>query len=271
VPLLYERPYVDITLAWLAGQGIRLQRRGYEHFIIEGGQRYRPFRRVIPADFSSATFFMVAAAVTGGELLLEGLDREDSQGDKAAAEILEQMGCTVAWEAGGMRITGPRGAGGGRVPLAGGSFDLNAMPDALPALAAAACYAVGETRLTNVPQARSKETDRIAVMARELTALGGDCRELPDGLVINGIRAGEGGAPPSGLRGGAARGHGDHRVIMALAAAGLAAREPVIIDDTAAAAVTFPEFFEALAAAGASIDTPRAPGSTTKEGHNGKE
>jgi 3-phosphoshikimate 1-carboxyvinyltransferase len=271
VPLLYERPYVDITLDWLAAEQIRLQRREYEHFAVDGGQSYPPFRRVIPADFSSATFFMVAAAVTGGELLLEGLDPEDSQGDKGAAELLQRMGCTVRWEAEGLRITGPRQRNGGRAPLAAGSFDLNAMPDALPALAAAACYAEGETLLGNVPQARSKETDRIAVMAREIAALGGGCRELPDGLVVYGR---------GGLRGGEARGHGDHRVIMALAAAGLAAEEPTVIDDTAAAAVTFPEFFTVLAEAGAEIDTPHgrrpaAPGAggetTAKDGPDGQE
>ncbi len=246
VPLLYERPYVDITLAWLESQRIRLRRRGYEHFDIPGGQIYRPFTAAIPADFSSAAFFMTAAAVTGGELLLEGLDPEDPQGDKEAASILEAMGCRVVWEEGGLRIAGPRDADGRRMPLAAGSFDLNAIPDALPALAAAACYADGDTQLTGVPQAREKETDRIAVMRSELEALGGHCSELPDGLIVHGTGT---------LSGGAARGHSDHRVIMALAAAALGTESPVTIDETDAAAVTFPRFFDLLAQAGARIET----------------
>lgn len=261
VPLLYERPYVDITLSWLDDQGIRYRREGYERFAIPGGQAYRPFSTAIPADFSSATFFMAAAAVTGGELLLEGLDPGDSQGDKEAAALLEEMGCTVIWEEGGLRIAGPRRPDGSRAPLRGGTFDLNAMPDALPALAAAACYAEGETRLVNVPQARTKETDRIAVMRRELEALGGACSEQPDGLVIHGR---------GGLAGGESRGHGDHRVIMALAVAGLGAEGPTLIDDTSAAAVTFPDFFDLLAEAGARIDTSRARGSAAKDEQHGK-
>jgi 3-phosphoshikimate 1-carboxyvinyltransferase len=249
VPLLYERPYVDITLAWLDAQALRYHRRGYDRFELPGGQAYHPFRSPIPADFSSAAFFLLAAAVTGSELLLTGLDPHDSQGDKELIPILQTMGCVIEWEERGLRVRGPRDARGRRTPLAAGHFDLNAMPDALPALAGAACFAAGETRLEHVPQAREKETDRIAVMARELTAMGAECRELPDGLVIRGR-----GSLPGAEAGVELRGHGDHRVIMALAAAALGAERATTIDDTAAAAVTFPRFFELLREAGAKID-----------------
>lgn len=233
VPLLYERPYAEMTLRWLDEQGIAYRRRELEWFEIPGGQRYRPFDRAIPADFSSATFFFCAAAVSGCSLTLEGLDLADSQGDKMVLPVLEEMGCDVRPSGRGIEITAPEGG------LRGGTFDLNAIPDALPALAAAACFARGETRLVNVPQARIKETDRIAVMAAELSALGADVSELPDGLVVRG------GDTP-GLRGGAVRGHGDHRVIMAASIAALGAEGPVTIDDDGAVAVTFPGFFHML-------------------------
>lgn len=256
VPLLYEQPYVDMTLGWLDAQGISCRRSGYEEFSIPTGQHYRPFTADIPADFSTATFFAAAAAITGASLRLEGLDMEDSQGDKEAFDIFARMGCSVQPYEGGVEIRGPADGG-----LGGGEFDLNRIPDTLPALSVTAAFSSQRVVLGNVPQARQKETDRIAVMREELVKLGVSVEELEDGLVIrgsreSGSRSGEtpaaGGASP-GPRGAEVSGHGDHRVIMALAVAGLAADGPVSIDETEPAAVTFPEFFHMLEAIGARV------------------
>jgi 3-phosphoshikimate 1-carboxyvinyltransferase len=203
---------------------------------VPGGQRYPAFERAIPGDFSSATFFLAAAAVTGSELFLRGLDMSDTQGDKAVVGMMEAMGCTVRVERDGLRIAGPE-------RLRGGTFDLNATPDALPAMAVAGSVAEGETRLVNVPQARIKETDRLSMMARELARLGAAVEELPDGLIIRG----------GGLRGADVSGHGDHRVVMALAVAGLAAEGETTVDTAEAAAVTFPEFADLLRQAGGCV------------------
>ena len=232
---LNERPYVEMTLAWLDSQGIRYEREGFERFIIPGGQAYKPFEREIPGDYSSATFLFCAAAVTGSEIKVAGLDPDDTQGDKAVLDILAAMGAEVRWEADGVVVRGRE--------LRGGDFDLNATPDALPALAATACFASGTTRLLNVPQARIKETDRIAVMHRELAKMGGRLEELPDGLVVTG----------TALHGAAVDGHGDHRVVMALALAGLGARGRTEVAGAEAAAVTFPEFVPLLQGLGARI------------------
>jgi 3-phosphoshikimate 1-carboxyvinyltransferase len=229
VPLLYERPYAEMTLRWLDYEGIAVERRGYDFFKIRGGQKYRPFDREVPGDFSSATFFLCAAAITGSRLTLTGLDMDDAQGDKEVVRILERMGCTIAIEPNAITIEGGR--------LKGLDIDMNAIPDALPAMAAAACCAVGVTRLLNVPQARLKETDRIAVMAGELSKMGASIEETADGLVIRGGRR---------LAGTAVNGHGDHRVVMALAVAGLAASGETTIGTAEAAAVTYPEFFNEL-------------------------
>ena len=151
---------------------------------ISGVLRFRegsvtaPFDRSIPADFSSAAFFLCAAAITGADLTLLGLDMNDVQGDKAVVDVLVEMGAQVEQCEGGLRIVGGK--------LKGAEFDLSDTPDALPALAAAACFAEGETRLVNVGQARLKETDRIAVMCAELGKMGADIQELPDGLIIRG-------------------------------------------------------------------------------------
>jgi len=237
VPLLNERPYVEMTLSWIERLGIRCERtEDFGLFRIPGGQSYAPFDRTVPADFSSATFFLVAAAVTGSRLFLAGLDMEDVQGDRAVVGMLEQMGCGVTVEQDGIWIEGPD-------RLHGGSFDLNATPDALPAMAVAGCVAEGETRLLNVPQARAKETDRLAVMATELRKLGARVEELPDGLVIQG---GE-------LRGTRVEGHGDHRVVMSLAVAGLVASGETVVSTAEAIAITFPNFAELMRGVGADV------------------
>ena len=236
VPLLNERPYVEMTLWWLESQGITVEREGLEHYRIPGGQSYRAFTTEVPGDYSSATFLMVAAAITGGEVMLEGLQEDDPQGDKAVIDILKEMGCRVERpEPGAVTLAGPPPG-----ELIGGSFDLNAIPDALPALTVAACFADTPTTLRNVPQAREKETDRVAVMAQELGTLGAHIEERPDGLVVR-PRSTTGATPR--LTGGRVSGHGDHRVVMALAVAGLAAGGPVEIEGSEAAAVTYPGFF----------------------------
>jgi len=239
VPLLNEAPYVRMTMQWL--DEMRVSYRASDdlsRFEIPGGQRYAPFSRTIPGDFSSAAFFLVAAAVTGSRLLLRGLDMQDSQGDKAVVTMLEAMGCRVLHQSGGILIKGPE-------ELRGGTFDLNATPDALPAMAVAGCAAAGVTRLVNVPQARAKETDRIQVMAAELGKLGARVEELPDGLVVR----------QSPLKGASVRGHADHRVVMALAVAGLRAEGETTVDTAEAVAVTFPGFTHLMQAVGARMES----------------
>jgi 3-phosphoshikimate 1-carboxyvinyltransferase len=228
VPLLHEKPYAEMTLRWLDDQFVMYENKNFSSFFIPGGQKYRPFSKPVPADFSSATFFLCAAAITRSKLRLKNLDMKDSQGDKEVVRILEKMGCAVSFDGMDIIIEGR--------PMQGIDIDLNSMPDALPALAAAACFAEGTTRLLNVPQARMKETDRIAVMFSELLKMGADITELPDGLVIK----------KSSLKGTEVHGHDDHRVVMALAIAGLGADGVTVIGTAEAAAVTFPGFFETL-------------------------
>jgi 3-phosphoshikimate 1-carboxyvinyltransferase len=230
-----ETPYIEMTLRWLDEQGIGYERRGFEWFRIFGGQKYHAFRKRIPGDFSSATFFLCAAAVTHSELVLLGLDMSDSQGDKAVVDMLGQMGAEIEVLPEGIRIRGTK--------LHGGEFDLNATPDALPSMAVTACFTKGTTRLYNVAQARLKETDRITVMCRELTKMGAQIEERPDGLVIQG----------SPLHGSQVNGHGDHRVVMALAVAGLGADGRTEIDTAEAVSITFPSFVELMKGIGARI------------------
>jgi 3-phosphoshikimate 1-carboxyvinyltransferase len=232
VPLLNEKPYVEMTLSYLDRQGVIYEKsKDFSYFRIKGGAFYKPMNGPVPADFSSAAFPAAAAVISRGKVELEGLDPKDSQGDKAFFDILQAMGCAVDWKGNALFVSR-------NGPLRGGVFDLNAIPDALPALSAIAAFAQGETVLTNAAHARIKETDRIAVMARELGKLGVLCTERPDGLVIRG----------GTVRGGSVDGQGDHRIVMALAAVGLGAESKIEIVGSEAADVTYPGFLDLLTA-----------------------
>jgi 3-phosphoshikimate 1-carboxyvinyltransferase len=235
VTRLNEAPYVEMTLDWLRRQGIGFAQDDLRQFRVPGGQHYLPIDRAIPADWSSATFFLGAGALDGNDIALRGLDLSDTQGDKAVLDYLREMGAEVS-AVGEMIRVRPRA-------LAGCDLDLNDTPDALPTLAVLGCFARGATRLLNVPQARIKETDRIAVMAAELRKLGGEVEELPDGIIIHESR----------LRGADVDGHGDHRVVMALAVAGCSIPGTTTVHSAEAAAVTFPEFADCLKALGADL------------------
>ncbi len=237
VPLLYEQDYAKMTLDWLDRQNIKYEKKDMRWFKIPGGQKYHTFDLPVPADFSSATFFLVAGAVLGQEIRLTGLDFSDSQPDKAVVDYLKAMGADIAVSADS--IVTVKGSS-----LHGVDIDMNRTPDALPAMAVAAAFAKGRTRLLNVPQARRKETDRIDCIAKELGKLGAKIEELPDGMVIDGGKK---------LTSCALSGYDDHRIVMALAIAGMALDGATTIDTAEAAAVTFPDFVPFMQALGGKL------------------
>jgi len=244
VTILNEPGYVQMTLDWLDKQGIEYENqppgclaqpsRGCK-FKIKGNQKYKAFDAVISADFSSATFFFCAAALAADEVTLLGLDFGDSQPDKAVVDYLKAMGADITIE--------PRRATIKAAPLKGIEIDMNKTPDALPAMAITAAFAEGTTKLTNAPQARGKETDRIKCMAEELRKMAVDVEELPDGLII---RCSE--VKPAELHGWA-----DHRIVMALSLAGLAIEGGCSIDTAEAISVTFPDYVELMKGIGANM------------------
>jgi len=238
VPLLNEKPYIEMTLSYLQKHGISYKTTpDFSHFYIPGGSSYKAFASSVPGDFSSAAFPAAAAAITGGPVTLLGLDPQDTQGDKFFFEILEKMGCNIQYidnGENGQSITVSRTG----TLRGGGTFDLNKPPDLLPAAAVTAAFADGDTALVNVAHARIKETDRIAVMTQELAKLGVRCTELPDGLIIHGRGAL---SPPENP---IIDGHGDHRIVMSFAVAALGSPLPVEITTAESAAVTYPDFIE---------------------------
>jgi len=234
---LHEQPYIEMTLWWLANQGIEVEcSKEFTTYRIRAAQSYKPFEMTVPADFSTAAFPAVAAAIDGPGIELRGLDFSDPQGDKEVFRHLETMGAKVSRDGASVRVSGGN--------LHGAIIDLNAVPDALPALAVAAASAMGETVFINVAQARIKETDRISVMAAELTKMGIDVKELPDGMVVQG----------GSLQGARVNSCQDHRVAMALALAGMNANGETVIDGAEAAEVTYPAFVEDFLRLGADIN-----------------
>jgi 3-phosphoshikimate 1-carboxyvinyltransferase len=239
IPLLYEPDYARITLDWLDKQNIKYETKAdLSWFRIPGGQSYKPFSMPIPADFSSATFFLCSAALVGEEVTIQGLDFTDSQPDKAVVDYLKAMGAGLSETPAGIRIR--------KSQLHGVDIDMNRTPDALPAMAVTAAFAEGTTRLLNVPQARKKETDRIACMAAELKKIGANIEELPDGLVIYGHSGRD-------LKPHPVRGWHDHRIVMALSIAGMAMNGTLDIDTAEAMNVTFPEYTNLMTHLGANL------------------
>ena len=234
---LFERPYVEMTLWWLDKMKIKY-RADFENleFAVDGGQRYFAINETIPGDFSSATFSAVAAVLTNGKTDVRNIDFSDPQGDKEVFGIIEKMGAKVEKTQNGA-IVSKNG------DLRGLEIDLNAMPDALPALAVLATQAKEPTKIYNVAQARIKETDRIRLMTRELSKMGAKIEELPDGMIVY----------PSKLHGAQVDGCGDHRAVMALTLAGFVADGETIVDTAESADVTYPSFKDDFSAAGANI------------------
>jgi 3-phosphoshikimate 1-carboxyvinyltransferase len=234
---LHEKPYVEITLWWLDKTNVSYKVSGdLSCFKIRGNHTYQPITTSIPGDFSSAVFPLVGASLAGETVTIQGIDFSDPQGDKQIFTVVEALGASLSRTQISVTITGGN-------PLSGRRIDLNASPDSLCALAVLGCAASGETQIVNVPQARIKETDRITVMAQELSKMGARIQELPDGLIIKN----------SVLHGAQVNGHHDHRVVMALALAGMIAEGETIIDTAESAAVTYPAFVKDFKALGADI------------------
>lgn len=233
VDLLNEKPYVEMTLQWLKHQKLSIEHNAsLTSFYIRGRERYAPIDVTIGGDYSSALFFFAAGAITKGTIEVKGLNRDDTQGDKEALTILEKMGCTVNYSDDKVTLSLSEDD-----ELVAGTFDLNAIPDALPMLAVVASFARGTTILGNVPQARIKETDRIECMKKNLKNLGVRVEDTIDSIIIHGNHS---------IQGGVVDGYGDHRIIMAMAIASLQSQTPITIKGIEAVEVTFPTFFTLL-------------------------
>ncbi len=244
-------PTRDHTERMLGGFGVAVARDG-DAATLRGGQRLRATAIDVPADISSAAFFLVGASIApGSELRLEHVGMNPTRTGILA--ILRLMGADI-------EVTGEREAGGEPVAdlrvraaaLRGVNVPPELVPlaiDEFPALFVAAACAEGRTIVTGAAELRVKESDRIAVMAEGLRTLGVDATPTPDGMVIEGR-----GAAAAAFGSGTVEAHGDHRIAMSFAMAALRAGGAVTVRDTANVATSFPGFESLAGAAGLRID-----------------
>lgn len=228
---LVSKPYVTMTLAVMRSFGIDVPESDLRQFIVPLG-RYRGRDYAIEPDASAASYFFAVAAITGGEVTVEGLSRQSLQGDVAFVDCLAKMGCEVRHGADSITVVGR--------PLRGIHVDMNALSDTVQTLAVVALFADGPTTVTGVAHNRHKETDRIGNLAIELRKLGAEVNEHEDGLTV---------VPPasaSALHGARMATYHDHRMAMSLALAGL--KVPgVVIENPRCTEKTYPNYFVDLA------------------------
>ena len=202
----------------------------------------------VPADISSAMFFIVAAAISpGSELVLTEVGINDSR--KGGLDLLQQMGADIdvnnPREIGGEPVADILVRGGELHGIQIGAKDVPAAIDDLPALLVAAAAARGETHLSGAEELRHKESDRISAMANGLLALGVNCEERDDGIIVTGK---SGGKPA--FTGGEISAEGDHRIAMAFAAASVRAKGEIVITECDKVATSFPNFVKLANASG---------------------
>lgn len=209
---------------------------------LTGGRDLRPLDIVVPGDISSAAFFMVAALVVpGAEVMVRNVGINPTR--TGIITVLERMGATIRKE--NIReVSGEpvadiycKGTSGLRAVEVAGDI-VPSLIDEFPILCIAAARAEGVTTIRGAGELRVKESDRIQAMATELRKMGVEVREFPDGLSITGSEQ---------LRAAEVDSHGDHRIAMSMAVAGLTADGITTIHNASAVAISFPGFFEMIA------------------------
>lgn len=230
-----EFPWIDMTLDWLERLGVSVERRGYHWYQLEGRSCYSAFEYTVPGDWSSAAFPLAAALLTDSPFRVENVDEKHCQGDRQLVELLQAAGAALELKGSSLSI------GCSPHPLQALQVDCSQCIDAVPILAVIGTQAKGTTILRNAAIARQKESNRLKAMCQELRKMGARIQESVDGLIIE----------SSSLHGATVDSHGDHRVAMALAVAGLIAKGETRVQAVDCVSKTYPHFFDTLAKQGA--------------------
>ncbi len=257
-----ETPYLTMTKLWLESVGVPVQiSPDFKKISVTGPVPFKAFDRAVPSDWEGVAFPLVAALISGSEITIDNVDGSGSQGDDKIVEVLKSVGADIEWnrEEEKLVVRGKRNSKGGcglsTAGLPGGELvvEMSAFPDAICALAVAACFIEGKTVFTDIDICRKKETDRIKAMTSELSKLGAHIVDEGDRLVVYGNGSIEG----AGLHGGEVESYKDHRIVMSLAclALGLKEGEKVTVNDAEWCSVTFPHFFEVMNKLGAGFET----------------
>jgi 3-phosphoshikimate 1-carboxyvinyltransferase len=225
-----EWPYVGITVALMRAFGVEVDQANGRFTVAPAKYSSREYE--VEPDASGASYFMAAAAVTGGRVRIPGLGSSSPQGDLRFAGVLHDMGCRVEITSDFIEVQGPE-------RLQGVEVDMNAYSDTMITLSAIAPFATTPTTIKNVAHSRLQETDRLWAVATELNRLGIKTQTTPSSIRII----------PGQIQTGVVRTYGDHRMAMAFAVTGLVA-SGIRIGDPGCVTKTFPGYFGALESLG---------------------
>ena len=233
---LVSKPYLDATIATMRKFGVSVQTLiPYKRYNIPP-QIYKESTFTVPIDFSSLALLLSSSVLNGEDMVIEGNLGDLPQGDEVFIDILEQMGVNVTIDEDKIKIMSPK-------RLRGGRFDLSNSPDLLPPLAILALNSSKPIEITNVKHARLKETDRIAIMSRELAKIGIDVKEKEDGMVLESTET---------ISGAELNSEEDHRLFMAFCIAGMYVGNCTVTDPESVK-VSYPNFIEEMNRLGAKI------------------
>lgn len=224
-----SQPYIRMTIEAMHQFGIEVIQEGGADYGVAGGQCYQGRVYLVEGDASTASYFFLAAALTGGKVKVRNINPRSLQGDIGLLQIMETLGCQVTRGDDHVELTG------GKLLPGDYTFDMGDLPDMVPTLAVLAAFREGRTQITNVAHLRIKESNRIAALVREINRIGVQAEERADGLAI------KGGKP----RGMEIETYNDHRIAMSFAIAGLAA-PGMRIKNPQCVKKSFPAFWQEL-------------------------
>jgi 3-phosphoshikimate 1-carboxyvinyltransferase len=235
---LVSKPYLEATISTMKKFGVEVNELApYKKYKIEP-QEYKHATITIPSDFSSVALLLSASVLVGHNLTIKVSIGDLAQGDEAIIDILGKLGVDISMHNNAIKVKTPE-------KLLGGKFDLSNTPDLLPPLAILALKCAFPLELYNVGHARFKETDRIAILARELGKLGITIKEKEDGLILD---------PPKDLSGASLDSEDDHRLFMAFCIAAMYVGN-CTVSDPESVDVSYPDFISDMNHVGAKIST----------------
>lgn len=233
---LVSKPYLDATIATMRKFGVTVQTLiPYKKYNITP-QVYKNTTFTVPIDFSSLALLLAAATLSGEEVTIKGSIGNLPQGDEVFIDILEQLGVSIQMDDEEIKIKSPE-------KLNGGKFDLSNSPDLLPPLAILVLKSSKPIEIVNVKHARLKETDRIAIVSRELRKVGINVQENEDGMILElGDR----------LNSAELNSENDHRLFMAFCITGMFIGDCTVTDPDSVN-VSYPNFIDEMNRLGAEI------------------
>lgn len=226
IPPVESKSYLDITISVLRQFGIEIEEKE-NLYIIKGNQKYiSPEEIKVEGDWSNASFFLCAGALSEKGVTVTDLDINSPQGDKKILDVLSLMGADVTVNRNEVTVK--------KNKLKGITVDASDIPDAVPIISVVATACNGDTKIINAGRLRIKESDRIKSVLDMLLSVGADAEETPDGIIIRGGKS---------LVGGVVNGYNDHRIVMSASILSSLCEKDVIITDSNAVEKSYPDFF----------------------------